>query len=63
MPAATEYLITSKFPDGNFSRPRLSIFAFAMQNKNILAASQMLGKAALFLHFVTLRGIEPRFKA
>lgn len=26
--------VTSKFPDGNFSRPQLAIFAFASQNKN-----------------------------
>src|SRR3989344_9261268 len=32
-------VVTNKFPDGNFSRPRLDIFAFASQNKNMSAAS------------------------
>ena len=30
-------IVTNKFPDGNFSRPRLAVFAFASQNKNIAA--------------------------
>ena len=31
-------LITNKFPDGNFSRSRLAVFALASPNKNIAAA-------------------------
>ena len=30
-------MVTNKFPDGNFSRPRLGVFAFAQRNKNIPA--------------------------
>ncbi len=32
-------VVTDIFPDGNFPRPRLAVFAFASQNKNIAAAS------------------------
>jgi len=32
-------VVTNKFPDGNFSLPRLAIYAFASQNKNITAPS------------------------
>ena len=28
-------MVTHKFPDRNFARPQLAVFAFASQNKNI----------------------------
>ncbi len=31
------FIVTNKFPDGNFSRPQLTVFVFVSQNKNIAA--------------------------
>ena len=35
-------LVTYKFPDGNFTRPRLAVFALPAANKNIAAAFKSL---------------------
>ncbi|PIR40238.1 MAG: hypothetical protein COV33_00905 [Candidatus Zambryskibacteria bacterium CG10_big_fil_rev_8_21_14_0_10_34_34] len=34
-----DFVVTNKFADANFSRPRLAVFAFASQNKNIAVPS------------------------
>lgn len=38
-------MVTNIFPDRKISRPRLAIFAFAMQNKNIAAPSTSTEKS------------------
>jgi len=34
------FFVTNIFPDGKISRPRLAVFSFASQNKNIAPASK-----------------------
>ena len=44
------FFVTNIFPDGKISRPRLAVFAFTSQNKNIAPAS----KSAKCYHILNL---------